>query len=53
MLDNINEREVAILKTLPKSAIPDFIEKNGQQLRELIQSDEELNDQEILEALIE
>jgi len=53
MDDKINEREIAILRTLPKSEIPAFIEKNGQKLRSLIESDEELNDQEILEALIE
>lgn len=53
MPDNINAREVEILKHIPHSQVMDFIEKNGQRLRSLIESDEELNDQEILEALIE
>lgn len=48
-----NSREVEILKAIPKSQVLDFVEKNGQKLRSLIESDEELNDQEILEALIE
>ncbi len=51
MSDNINEREVWILKTLPKSEVMDFIEKNWQKLRSLIESDEDLNDQEIMEVL--
>lgn len=53
METNINEREVAILRNIPKSHIPEFIEKNWQKLRELLTSDEELNDLEILECLIE
>lgn len=53
MNDNINQRECEILKAIPKSQVLDFVEKNGQKLRELIESDEELNNQEILEALIE
>lgn len=53
MNDNINQREVEILKAFPKSQIPDIIEKKGQQLRELIQSDEDLDNQEIIEILTE
>lgn len=52
-MENINDREISILRNIPKSQIPDFIEKNWAKLRSLIESDEDLNDQEILENLIE
>lgn len=51
-MPTIEEREIEILRTLPKSELNNFIEKNGQKLRELLSSDEELNDQEVLEALV-
>jgi len=50
--DNINQREVQILKAIPKSQVLDFVEKNGQKLRNLIESDEEFDDKEIIEILI-
>ncbi len=51
MTDKVQDREIDILRNIPKSELQNFIEKNGQRLRSLIESDEELNDQEILENL--
>lgn len=48
-----NDREIEILKSFPKSAIPDIIEKKGQKLRELLSGDDELTDTEIIEILTE
>ena len=35
-MQEFNEREVDILKNIPKSELNAFIEKNGQKLRELL-----------------
>lgn len=51
MSDNINAREVEILKTLPESEVMDFIEKNWARLRSLIEEDEYLSNLEIIELL--
>lgn len=55
MIDNkdLIEREVKILQNIPKSQVLDFVEKNWQKLRSLLESDEDLNDQEIMEALVD
>ena len=51
MNDNINQREVEILRTLPKSEIPNFIEKNGAKMRSLLEDEDELTNQEVMENL--
>ena len=44
-------RECEILRTLPKSEVSDFIEKNGERMRDILTEHEEMNNLEIIEAL--
>ena len=50
-MDKILEREVEILKQVPKSELPDFIERKGKELRSILTDHEEMTNREILEAL--
>jgi len=53
MPDNINKREVEILKQIPHNQVMEFIEKNWERLRSLIEDDEWHSNLEIIQALTE
>lgn len=50
-MDKIQEREIELLRIIPKSEVLDFVEKNGQKIRSLLEEDILMTNEEILEAL--
>lgn len=51
MNDNINAREIEILKQVPEGQRLDFIEQKGEQMRSLIEDAVQLTNEEIMQAL--
>lgn len=51
-MDKILEREVQILKQIPKNELPDFIERNGERMRSILEQDEWKSNLEVMEILL-
>jgi len=51
-MDKILEREVQILKQIPKPQLEDFIERNGERMRSILEEDEWKSNLEIIDALL-
>ena len=48
----LNTREVQILQQIPKPQLEDFIERNGQKMRDILEDDEWHSNLEIIEMLL-